>query len=95
MDGGDSGRGTWWGAEVKASRGVGGLGKAQPRTARSTDAETAGCRRRDSAGAAPVRARGTTSRRGAARRRPASDCVAVPSFERVKLQKIVQKCSKW
>jgi hypothetical protein len=41
---GDAGRGTWRGAELKASRGAGDLGKARPRAAHSADAEAARCR---------------------------------------------------
>jgi hypothetical protein len=37
--GGDLGRGTWRGAELKAPRGADGLGKAWPRVARGADAE--------------------------------------------------------
>jgi hypothetical protein len=57
---GDTGHGTWRGAELKASRGAGGLGKARPRAARGGNVEAAGCGR--AGGAAR-----TTSRRGHSR----------------------------
>jgi hypothetical protein len=49
---GDAGRGTWRGAELKASRGAGGMGKVRPRAARGAAlVRTARRARRHGAGA--------------------------------------------
>jgi hypothetical protein len=81
--GGDPGRGTWRGAELKAPRGVDGLGKARPWVAHGADAEAtrhAGAwatrRAAQRAGGARAGAASTGSKR-----------VNALPFERLKLQK--------
>jgi hypothetical protein len=93
--GGDPGRGTWRGAELKAPRGADGLEKARPRVARGADGlEKARPRVARGADVEATRQAGAWAMRGAARlaggawRRPARKRVSALLFERLKLQNL-------